>query len=79
MTALLRYTGWPKQGKAGELMVGYNNIGEIRFIWTEAKKAVVQRLWYANDDDGSLAQDLQHTEYAETLELPELDAAPWVP
>lgn len=76
VAALLHNIGWPNSWKASELIVGYNNLGEIHFAWTETKKTVLQRLWYATDDP---AQPLLHTDYQETLELPEPDAAPPLP
>lgn len=78
VTTLLNYIGWSSQGKAGELVVAYNNLGEVYFAWTETRQAVVQRLWYA-DDDNATAHLLRHTDYYETLELPRLDTAPLVP
>lgn len=77
VSALLHYFGWPNQEKAGELIVGYNNLGELYFEWTETKQVVVQRLWYVRTDDA--AQLLRHTDYCETLELPGMDAAPPLP
>ncbi len=76
--ALLRSFGGPMEGKAGELIVGYNNLGEIYFEWTETSKTVGQRLWYVNDDDDD-AHGLQYTDYCETLALPGMDAAPPLP
>jgi hypothetical protein len=68
---------WLDKLKAGALIVGYNNIGEISFDWTSGKKDVIQRLWWChpnNPDRPTLA-----TEYRATLELPESDAAPPLP
>lgn len=67
---------WLNRWKAGELIVGYNNLGEISFEWTGEKRSVSQRLWWATDD---LQQPLQVTEYADTLESPRWDAAPPLP
>jgi hypothetical protein len=74
--ALLHYLRWPSQWKAGELVIGYNNLSEIHFEWTEEKKAVAQRLWYAGDD---VIENILLTEYQDTLELPMPDAAPPLP
>jgi hypothetical protein len=76
VAALLHNVGWPNRRKAGELIIGYNNLGEISFEWTEAKKAVTQRLWYSKDD---AEQDLQQTEYYDTLEPPVAETAPPLP
>ncbi len=76
VAALLHNVGWPNNWKAGELIVGFNNLGEIHFAWTETQKTVLQRLWYAPDDP---TQPLLHTDYQDTLELPAADAAPPLP
>lgn len=76
VAALLHNIGWPNSWKASELIVGYNNLGEIHFVWTDSKKTVLQRLWHATDDP---AQSLLHTDYHDTLELPPPDAAPPLP
>jgi hypothetical protein len=74
--AFLRTANWQKRSKAGELIVGYNNLGEIHFEWTSERKIVMQRLWYYGDDP---AQSLLKTHYYDTLDLPELNAAPPLP
>ena len=74
--AFLRTIRWQKRSKAGELIVGYNNLGEIHFEWTAERKVVMQRLWYCSDDP---AQPLLKTHYYDTLELPESNAAPPLP
>jgi hypothetical protein len=68
---------WLARLKAGELIVGYNNIGEISFDWTARNKDVRQRLWWwhpSNPQRPTLA-----TEYRTTLELPERNEAPRLP
>lgn len=74
--ALLRSAAWLNSRKAGELIVGYNNLGEIFFTWTEQKKTVTQRLWYRADD---ATQHLLKVDYRETLELPALESMPPLP
>ena len=74
--AILHYARMLNRLKAGELIVGYNNLGEIHFEWTQEKKLVVQRLWWHPDDP---SQPLRKTDYSETLDLPEPDAAPPLP
>ena len=76
VAAFLRYAGWAKRSKAGELIVGYNNLGEIHFTWTAERKVVMQRLWYYSDDP---AQPLLKTDYYDTLELPAPKEAPPIP
>jgi hypothetical protein len=76
VTALLHRAAWLNRWKAGELFVGYNNLGEIIFEWTEQKKVVTQRLWYPADDP---VQPLQKADYQETLEPPALNTAPPLP
>src|SRR5581483_3027096 len=43
---IFRYERWLSKWKASELIIGYNNIGEISFEWTTDKKEVMQRLWW---------------------------------
>ena len=74
IAALMRRSAWQGRWKAGELFVGYNNLGEIRFTWTEEKHSVTQRLWYRADD-----ATLRKTDYHETLELPTPEAQPPLP
>ncbi len=45
VVALLRRVAWLRRQKAGELIVGNNNLGEIHFTWTAENKVVTQRLW----------------------------------
>ena len=76
VAALLHYVGSLNRRKAGELIVGNNNLGEIHFAWSAEKKAVIQRLWYGSDDP---AQPLLKTDYHDTLELPAPNEAPPLP
>jgi hypothetical protein len=76
VSTIFNYARWMNRLKAGELIIGCNNLGEISFEWNSQKKAVVQRLWWQFDDP---EQPLQQTEYQETLELPAPDAAPPLP
>lgn len=76
VAALLERASWLNRWKAGELIVGYNNLGEIFFTWTEHKKVVTQRLWYRADDG---TQPLRKVDYHETLEPPALDTMPPLP
>jgi hypothetical protein len=76
VAAFLRYAGWLRRSKAGELIVGSNNLGEIHFTWTADRKVVMQRLWYYTDDP---AQPLLKTDYYDTLELPAPNDAPPIP
>lgn len=88
-TALLHSATWLNSRKAGELIVGYNNLGEIFFEWTEQKQAVTQRLWYPGSgaqqsdylpgDSADSRQPLLKADYHETLELPAPDAMPPLP
>jgi hypothetical protein len=76
VAAVLRYAGWLGRWKAGNLIIGYNNLGEISFVWTPEKKEAIQRLWWCSDD-----QKLPglRTEYHESLELPALSETPSLP
>ena len=76
VAAILHRAAWLNRWKAGELFVGYNNLGEIHFEWTSEKKVVTQRLWYHTDD---MSQPVQKVDYHETLELPPPDTAPPLP
>ena len=76
IAAILHRAAWLNHWKAGELFVGYNNLGEIHFKWTSEKKVVTQRLWYHTDD---MAQPLRKIDYHETLELPSPGSAPPLP
>ena len=74
--ALLHSETWLSRWKAGSLIVGYNNIGEISFEWSEDKKEVKQKLWWHKPD---APEELQATEYSETLILPRLEDEPPLP
>jgi len=76
VNALLHSETWLSRWKAGSLIVGYNNIGEISFDWHEDKKDVKQKLWWHNPDD---PEQLQSTEYSQTLMLPGLGDEPALP
>jgi hypothetical protein len=73
---LMHYETWLSRWKAGTLIVGYNNIGEISFNWNTESKEVKQRLWWYSPDD---PQKLQSTDYSETLELPRAEEEPKLP
>ncbi len=74
--ALLHSETWLSRWKAGSLIVGYNNIGEISFDWSEDKKEVKQKLWWYKPD---APEQLQSTEYSETLTLPGIEDEPPLP
>lgn len=76
VAALKQSVAWMNRMKAGELIIGFNNLGEIHFAWTAEKKSVIQRIWYRSDDTG---QSLLKTDYSETLDLPAPHAAPPLP
>ncbi|MBE3557936.1 MAG: hypothetical protein IMW89_01755 [Ktedonobacteraceae bacterium] len=69
--------GWLDKWKAGAHIVGYANLGDIRFRWTESEKRATQYLWWwhpEHPDCPTIA-----SEYSETLELPAADEAPPLP
>jgi len=68
---------WLDQRKASKQIVGYANIGEIGFRWTEKEKDVMQRLWWWNPENPE--RPTPATEYRDTLLLPVHDAAPPLP
>ena len=68
---------WLDQRKASKQIVGYANIGEIGFRWTEQEKNVMQRLWWWHPDNPE--RPTPATEYHDTLLLPAHDAAPPLP
>jgi hypothetical protein len=68
---------WMDKLKAGMLVVGYNNLGEVNFHWTAERKEVIQRLWWSQPSDAQ--RPTPATEYRATLELPQLEAAPPMP
>jgi hypothetical protein len=71
LRAVVRQGRW----KAGEMIIGYNNLAEISFQWTAERQDVTQRLWwYAGGQE-----ELKMTEYHDTLEPPKLGDAPPLP
>jgi len=68
---------WLSRWKAGAYIVGYANIGEIRFHWAPDAKDVVQRLWWRHSDESP--HPTLVTEYRDTLEPPAPDVAPPLP
>ena len=76
VAAILHNVGRLHRWKAGQMIIGYNNIGEISFQWTAESKEVMQRLWWRPEDP---EEPLQVTEYHNILELPKPDAAPPLP
>jgi len=76
IAAILHNVSRLHRWKAGQMIIGYNNIGEISFQWTADSKEVMQRLWWRPEDP---EQPLQVTEYHNTLELPAPGAAPPLP
>lgn len=68
---------WLDLRKASKQIVGYANIGEIGFRWTEKEKDVTQRLWWWHPDNPE--RPTPATEYRDTLLLPVHDAAPPLP
>jgi hypothetical protein len=68
---------WLSKWKAGAYIVGYANIGEIGFDWTPEEKSAFQRLWWWHPDTPD--HPTLGTEYRDTLELPQSDAAPPLP
>ena len=77
MEAIFHHEDWLGKWKAGVLIVGYNNIGEIVFHWTPERKDVIQRLWWWHPDDSE--QPLLMTEYSDTLEPPAPETVPSLP
>jgi hypothetical protein len=75
--AIFHRERWLDQWKAGAYIVGYANIGEISFLWTPQEKKVTQRLWWWRPDQPERAT--VGSEYTDTLDLPEHDAAPRLP
>jgi len=76
VNALLHSETWLNRWKAGNLIVGYNNIGEISFDWKGNKQEVTQKLWWYNPDK---PEQLQSAEYRETLALPRHEDEPALP
>ncbi|GER87815.1 hypothetical protein KDW_19770 [Dictyobacter vulcani] len=76
VNTVMNYDQWLSRWKAGNLIVGYNNLGEINFCWDQEKKEVTQRLWWHNPDE---SDQLLSTEYTDTLELPRAEDEPSLP
>jgi len=80
VATIFHYGRWLNRWKAGALIVGYNNVGEIRFHWDEEQPEVIQRLWWYrpgdNDDDEGT---LQTADYCDTLALPSPEMEPPLP
>lgn len=76
---IFQYGKWLNRWKAGDLIVGYNNIGEISFSWTDERKEVVQRLWWWRPVENGGPASIQMTEYHDTLDLPTLEMEPPLP
>ncbi len=75
--AIFHREEWLSQWKAGVHIVGYANLGDIGFYWTDDEKNAVQRLWWWHPDNPE--RPTLATEYHASLELPELDEAPQLP
>ncbi|GLV58138.1 hypothetical protein KDH_49720 [Dictyobacter sp. S3.2.2.5] len=76
VNAVLNYDQWLSRWKAGNLIVGYNNIGEISFHWNAEKQEVTQKLWWFNPDH---PEQLQAAQYVDTLTLPRPEDEPPLP
>lgn len=76
VVTLLRYEQWLSKWKAGELIIGYNNIGEISFAWDTDRKDVLQRLWWCRPD---APDHLLTADYSDSLELPGPEMEPPLP
>ncbi len=78
--AIFHYGRWLNRWKAGSLIVGYNNIGEIRFRWDEEQQEIMQRLWWYRPGDGDDSEGtLQMADYRDTLALPSPEMEPPLP
>lgn len=75
--ALLHREEWLSQWKAGNFIIGYANLGEIGFRWTPEAREVYQNLWWWHPANPSCATVA--TEYRDTLDPPDLSAAPPLP
>jgi len=74
---LFNYEGLLRKWKAGTMIVGYNNLGDISFHWTAGQKDAIQRLWWYQPDSKQPA--LRCTDYCDSLELPAPSAEPPLP
>jgi hypothetical protein len=68
---------WLKRRKMGMHIVGYANIGDISFVWSEREQDVLQRLWWWHPDHPE--SPTLGTEYRHTLRLPPFNEAPPLP
>lgn len=76
---IFHYGRWLNRWKAGELIVGYNNIGEIHFRWDEDQPEVIQRLWWYRPGNDENDGTLQSVDYCDTLALPRPEMEPPLP
>ncbi len=67
---ILRYSTWMNKLKASDLIIAYNNIGEISLNWIADRKEVSQHLWWYSPADNSSDPILKNTTYTDTLQLP---------
>jgi hypothetical protein len=79
VSTIFQYGKWLERWKAGELIVGYNNIGELSFHWTPQQQEVKQRLWWWQPGVDGVEDVLQNTEYSETLQVPPPEKEPPLP
>lgn len=68
---------WLERRKMGMHIVGYANIGDINFVWSEREQDVLQRLWWWHPDHPK--RPTLGTEYRHTLRLPQFNEAPPLP
>ena len=73
---ILRMVVRQDQWKAGQMIIGYNNLAEVSFQRSLEGQEVMQRLWWQAGDQ---EEELRMTEYRDTLEPPELGDAPPLP
>jgi hypothetical protein len=76
---ILRYSTWMNRLKASDLIIGYNNIGEISLNWTDDKKDISQHLWWYYPDDNPNHAILRNTTYTDSLQLPTPEMEPPLP
>ncbi|GHO44445.1 hypothetical protein [Ktedonospora formicarum] len=83
INTLLRNREWLNKWKAGSLIVGYNNIGEINFenmeVNGEQQHEVRQRLWWWKQESTGKEYILQNADYQASLELPMTTNEPPLP
>jgi len=70
--SVLRQNRW----KAGDMIIGSNNLAEIRFRWTSQGQEVMQYLWWYDEEQENT---LRMAQYRDTLTPPALDTAPPLP